>query len=237
MFEENRLIVALDDIAPTDALKFARKLQGLVWGFKVNSLFEANPAIVEALKPYGKVFVDLKIHEIPFTAGNEAKEQLSKGADIISIHASGGVEMMRSAKLSAKVINLNCLIVAITVLTSLGNEDCKSIYGKDTLDKVLQFSKMAIDESYLDGIVCSTWEVKQIKRKITKNFIAITPGIRLREDRQDDQKRIATPYKAIKNGADLLVIGRSITQAKNPIEVVKKVNREIKEALRGKVNG
>jgi len=222
---KNRGIVALDDITPKNALRFAKNLQGLVWGFKINSLFEVCPKIVEILKPYGKVLLDLKIHEIPFTAGNEVKEQLVRGADIITVHASGGTEMMNYARLSADVVNLTLkrksLVVAVTVLTSLSDEGCKSIYGKGTLSKVLQFSEMAICESHLDGIVCSSGEVKEIKKQIQKDFIAITPGIRLASDSKKDQKRTDTPYNAILNGADLLVIGRPITQSKDPVFKVK----------------
>ncbi len=230
----DRIIVALDDMNEKQALTLAKKLEGTVWGFKVNSLYSRNPKIVEMLKPYGKVFVDMKIHDIPRTAANHATEQLQHEADIINVHSSGGFEMMDAVR---KVIdNYNetnkkeCLLIAVTVLTSLSKNDCKEIYGKIPKTQVMLLSDMAIDAE-MDGTVCSPQEVYSVKEKFP-SFVAVTPGIRLAGDDVQDQKRLDTPYNAILNGADFLVIGSSITKAKNSAEAVVRITQEIKAGRR-----
>jgi len=228
--KNSRIIIALDDMTIPDALRLAEKTGSKVWGFKVNSLYSQNPEVVKMLKPFGKVFVDMKIHDIPKTAALHAEKQLNHGADIINCHVSGGVKMMRYIR---TVTNVNhALVIAVTVLTSLDKDDCEDIYGeKNVLRKVMHFAEMALDNAVLDGIVCSPNEVRGIKEEWGDRCITIIPGIRLVGDDTEDQKRLDTPYNAIMNGADLLVIGSSITKAEDPVEAVDIINEQIEKAL------
>jgi len=234
--------VALDDMDEDEACSLAGKLKGLVWGFKVNALYSTNPNIVVWLKESsrersggsskrGKVFVDMKIHDIPRSAANHAIAQIGHGADMINCHASGGAEMMRKIRKAVKERNKNCLVVAVTVLTSLDRKDCKEIYGSVDIDtEVINLATLALEEAHLDGIVCSPNEVGIIKRIWGDHVIAITPGIRLAGDDPEDQKRLDTPYNAIINGSDMLVVGSSITKADDPVEAVKRITNEIEMA-------
>jgi orotidine-5'-phosphate decarboxylase len=184
-------------------LSIAKILKGLVWGFKVNDLLYENVSIIRELKKYGGVFVDVKLYDIPNTVANSVKRLSKAGADIITVHASGGIEMMKSAKKNSG----KSKIIAVTILTS------SSLNSPN--QQVVKLAKEAI-EAGLDGIVCSGHELKAVNRLSgIKSRLKIVPGIRPKWYKaKDDQKRKMTPNEAIKLGADYLVIGRPITKAK-----------------------
>lgn len=202
----NRIIIALDGMSENKSLALAKKLKGLVWGFKVNDLLFEKPQIIRRLKKFGNVFADAKLHDIPNTVGNAVTRLALLGADIITVHASGGIEMMKAAKKAGG----KSKIVGVTVLTSIAG---------NLKDRVLKLVK-DIRTAKLDGLVCSTWEATNVPKRMLK----IVPGIRPTFYKiKDDQKRTATPTEAFRAGADLLVIGRPITRSKDPVAALNKI--------------
>lgn len=211
--KRNIIVVALDGISQQDALKIAKSLKGLVWGFKINDLLFDSISIIKILKKYGRVFADAKLYDIPNTVANSVKRLSMAGADIITVHASGGTEMMRVAKKSAG----KSKIIAVTILTS---------YGGNAKRDVVSLAKNA-QRAGVDGIVCSAHEASHVP----KNLLKIVPGIRpIGYFSKDDQKRRATPQEAIRAGADLLVVGRPITCSKNPVFATQQMLKEIENA-------
>lgn len=207
MKKDNRIIIALDGMSSAEALRFAKELKGLVWGFKVNDLLFSDSNIIQKLKKFGKVFADAKLHDIPNTVANSVCKLRDAGADIITVHASGGVEMMKAAMANTG----KSKIIAVTVLTSLLNNS----------KEVARFTQDALSAG-VDGIVCSGPDLKLIKKiKGSKSLLKVIPGVRPSWYKsKDDQKRKVTPAEAIKLGADFLVIGRPITSAKDPVKAV-----------------
>jgi orotidine-5'-phosphate decarboxylase len=202
-----KVIVSLDGITPAEALKIAKILKGLVWGFKINDLLYHDASLIKKLKKFGGVFADAKLHDIPNTVGNSVKRLSETGADIITVHASGGSEMMRAAKENAG----KSKIIGVTVLTSQKPDDVR----------VVQLVKDAV-KSNLDGIVCSGHEIEKVRKiKGMNSKLIIVPGIRPKSYKtHDDQVRTVTPKQAFELGADYLVIGRPLTQSKNILQAL-----------------
>jgi orotidine-5'-phosphate decarboxylase len=225
-----RIIVALDDLSVDDALLLAKKLSDEDVVFKVNDLLDdRGPEIIAALGEYGGVMADPKLHDIPNTVKNRIKKYIIHGPDFITVHASGGVPMMKAAVENRG----DSGILAVTVLTSLNEDECKSIFGGSVKDKVLQHVRNAV-LACAQGIVCSPKELEFLSETDEfKNLIKVTPGIRPRWSLtpNDDQSRVMTPYNAARKGADYIVIGRPIVQAKDPLEAVKKTKDEILSAF------
>jgi orotidine-5'-phosphate decarboxylase len=210
---KRNIIVALDGMSKIKALKIAKSLKDLVWGFKVNDLLFEDHKIIRSLKKFGNVFADAKLYDIPNTVANSVSRLSLLGADMITVHASGGIEMMKAAKKIAG----KSKIIAVTVLTSQADNVKNSVF------------KLARDAqvSGLDGIVCSARELKYL---YNIKLIKIIPGIRpIWYKSQDDQRRTTTPEGALKAGADLLVIGRPVTKSKNPVQVIGKIWADMKE--------
>ena len=220
-----RIVIPLDGISRAEALKLAAELQGLVWGFKVNDLLvEYGAAIVTELKRFGGVFADDKLHDIPNTVGNGVKRLADAGADLITIHASGGAKMIEAAAKAASTAG----ILAVTVLTSLAEEDSLAIFGKTPEEAVLAFAGMA-KRGGARGIVCSPKELGLLaKTPELSSLLKVIPGIRPSwHTAADDQARVEGPREAIANGADLLVIGRPITRHESPRQAAQMVIDEI----------
>ncbi len=235
---KEKLIFALDTGALDEALDYARLLKDHVGLFKVGlELFvSAGPAAVSAIKeaaPDCGIFLDLKFHDIPATVLGAFKSASTLGADLLTVHVGGGrssLEALSSLK------DCPTIALGVTVLTSLSTEDLNEV-GIDT-DRfsepgalVLERARLA-KEAGLKGVVSSPMEVRAIKEALGEDFIVVTPGIRL-ADREgtDDQKRVATPYSAITDGADYIVVGRPIRDAKNPADAAKEITEEIDRAL------
>lgn len=203
-----KVIVALDGLTPAGALKIALELKGKVWGFKINDLLYESD-MIHKLKKFGHIFADAKLYDIPNTVAHSVAKLSAAGADFITIHASGGAEMMRAAKRSAG----NSRIIAVTRLTSFGGNAEK---------EVLKLTRGAI-EANADGIVCSGRELTSLACiRDFLSLIKIVPGIRPKwYKKSDDQVRTITPQKALNFGANYLVIGRPITKSKNPVKALK----------------
>ena len=200
-----KIIIALDGMSEKEAIRIAGTLKDYVWGFKVNDLLFQSASIVKKLKKFGKVFADAKLHDIPNTVSNSVKRLSAAGADFITVHASGGVEMMKAAKKYAG----RSKIIAVTELTSR-SRDRKEII------------KLAQDamKAKKDGIVCSGYDLIFLRRiSKLKPLLKIIPGIRPKwYKKKDDQKQTMSPDKAFQLGADYLVIGRPISRSQNQLK-------------------
>ena len=187
-------------------------------------LFIRNgPSVIKVLKDLNKkIFLDLKFHDIPNTMSAACYEVSKLGVDIISIHASAGSKALTASKNAslegAKIANVNApYVLGITVLTSLSSEEFQTDLDRENSieDNVVRLAKLSFNAG-LDGCVCSPWEAKILRSIYKNNFELITPGIRTKIQKKDDQNRIMNPHEAIRNGASKLVIGRAITKAKDP---------------------
>lgn len=218
-----KLIVALDYDNREAALSLVSQLDPNQCALKVGSeLFTLLGAdfVRELVRRQFKVFLDLKFHDIPNTVAHACHVAASLGVWMINVHASGGLEMMKAAKKALDDFTTRPLLIAVTVLTSMNEAELVSVGVRASLDThVLHLAQMA-QEAGLDGVVCSAHEVSVIKQHCGAHFLAVTPGIRLAADSSDDQSRIITPELAIKAGSDYLVVGRPITRAADPKQVV-----------------
>ena len=221
------IIIALDYNSEAEALNLIKKLDPNLCKLKVGKeLFVATgPKFIEKLVISGfKVFLDLKFHDIPNTVYSACKVASNLGVWMLNVHASGGEEMLQAAKTAIDEVAITLpkhsrpLLIAVTMLTSMTQSDLDGLQiPKDITKHTFDLAQLSF-KCGLDGVVCSALEANTIKNVCTKDFLTITPGIRLLESNTDDQKRIMTPKSAIENGADYLVIGRPITQANNPTQ-------------------
>ena len=225
--KSNRVIVALDNNNLEKTLKLVNILKEDVYAFKIGYQFFFNFGLDGYKKIYSKcprIFLDLKLHDIPNTVKNGLKA-LSKIKPLFTtIHISGGDEMMKSSKLKNKVTK----ILGVSILTSMDSKQTKKYFNnKNIVSLVKKFTKAA-KKNKLDGVVCSPREIKYVRKEIGRKFIIITPGIRLdNKIERDDQKRIANPKEAVDLGANFLVIGRPITKSKDPLRVLKEINKTL----------
>ena len=228
----NPIMLAIDTSSLDDAKSLIVKLKDCVGGIKLGMEFfnSFGPSGIKVLKEFDiPIFLDLKLHDIPATVYKTITTLLTLEPAIINVHASGGKEMMMAAAKALKDSgNKTTKIIAVTILTSLDDDDlCELGFSEPSKDLVLKLAKLA-QESGLDGVVCSAQEISLIRENINNDFMLVVPGIRLKEDNIDDQKRIMTPKEAISLGADLLVIGRPITKAKDQILASKKILEQLK---------
>ena len=233
---KERLVLALDVDNFKKAEELVGKLSDYVGAFKVGSqLFTAEGTKVVNMihEKGGKVFLDLKFHDIPNTVARAAEVATKLGVYIFNVHTSGGYEMMKATAEASKKISLALgirkpLILGVTLLTSINQEILKKDLGikKRLEEQVVHLAKLA-KAAGLDGVVASSWEIKEIRKACGEDFVILTPGIRPAGKSSDDQKRVMTPQEAIKLGADFLVIGRPIRNASNPVEAVKEILREM----------
>lgn len=228
---DNPIIVALDGMDEVAALDMARRLQGYVWGFKVNDLFfKMGIDVLKLLGPWGKIMLDGKFHDIPNTVANTLNQlQSAERPDIITVHASGGREMI-----SAAVHRFPSEIAAVTVLTSIDSERCNHVYNSDTSAAVTRLAAEA-KAGGASYVVCSAKELKlsifQENYEWACKAPKIVPGIRPKwfQDEGDDQKRTATPAEAMADGAAFLVMGRPILRADDPCKAAEDTLEEIRK--------
>jgi len=222
------VIVALD-LEHTLAIDLAKKLDPENCRLKVGSqLFtSAGPKVIEELSTLGfDIFLDLKFHDIPNTVAQSVKAASNLGVWMLNVHASGGSIMMNAAKEATSELLDPPLIIGVTMLTSLSEEDVNEIGIQDISNQTLSLASLAKKNS-LDGVVCSVNEVRRIKELLGKDFLTVTPGIRSSDSLKDDQSRVSNARNAIENGSDYLVIGRPITQSDNPMSSLDSIIKEI----------
>lgn len=225
-----KIIVALDFNDINEIRKFISGINPDECRLKIGKeLFTCyGPEVVREVQNAGfEVFLDLKFHDIPNTVYKAIKAAAHLGVWMVNVHASGGREMLLAARKAIEESDNKPLLIAVTILTSLGEEAVKEIgFSRDLTEQTLHLAKLAYDCG-IDGVVCSAWEAQVIKDKTSCQFLTVTPGIRLSDSKTDDQTRIMTPPMAIKNGVDYLVIGRPITQSQNPLQTLRDINRNL----------
>ena len=222
-----KVIVALDNKDLSKTIKLVKILKNEVYAFKIGYQFFFNFGLVGYKKIYTicpKIFLDLKLHDIPNTVKNGLEALIKIKPILTTIHISGGDEMMRSTKFKQNITK----VLGVSILTSLDSIQIKKYYNQNDISMLVKKFAIAAKENKLDGVVCSPNEIKHIRKQVGKDFIIVTPGIRIDNKlKRDDQKRVATPKKAIKMGANYLVIGRPITESKNPLKILKEINNSL----------
>ena len=190
-------------------------------------IYKEGPQLVKELHDKGfKIFLDLKLHDIPNTVEKAMKNIATLGVEITNVHAAGGIEMMKAARrgLDSTEQGKSTKLIAVTQLTSTSQEVLeKELLIEKPLDEVVKKYALNAKEAGLDGVVCSPLEAQIIKEL---GLISVTPGIRFADDSANDQKRIATPEFAKENGSTYIVVGRSITGAEDPVAAYKKCVKE-----------
>jgi len=226
-----KVIVALDFDKKVDALAFIDQIKPndcrLKIGKEMFTYF--GPEFVKELINRGfEVFLDLKFHDIPNTVAKAVTAAAELGVWMVNVHASGGSEMMKKAKEALLPFgNKAPLLTAVTVLTSMSEDDLQGIgINRTPAEQVIHLASLA-KNCGLDGVVCSAWEAKHLKATLGSAFKLITPGIRPAGSAVDDQKRIMTPVQAIDVGVDYLVIGRPITKSPIPQQVLVEINQSL----------
>ena len=215
----NPVYVALDTTDLDYARQLAARVRGSVGGLKLGlEFFNAHgPAGVRPFLDMGQpVFLDLKYHDIPNTVAGACRAAASLGVSIMNVHAQGGAAMMRAALEAVKSVNPATKLIAVTMLTSLGDEDLPSVGLTPPVgDQVLRLASLT-QQCGLDGVVCSAHEIARLRQELGPDFQLIVPGIRPIGSEVGDQKRVMTPAEAVSAGASILVIGRPITGASDP---------------------
>ncbi|MDY2795262.1 MAG: orotidine-5'-phosphate decarboxylase [Peptostreptococcus porci] len=235
---KEKLIVAIDTDDYEKAVNLIDSLEDSVDIFKVGleNYIASRGKTVDYLKSKGKkIFLDLKFHDIPNTMKSAVKAAIRDGVWLMTIHVSDMEGMKQCANIakeeSERLGIEKPLIVGVTVLTSLSDNDLKDIgCDMNTQDLAIKRAKLA-KEAGLDGVVCSAREVSKIVEACGKDFVTVCPGIRPASAELGDQKRVVTPSEAILNGASVLVVGRPITQASVPSESANKIVKEIESVL------
>ncbi|RUM63291.1 MAG: orotidine-5'-phosphate decarboxylase [Sulfurimonas sp.] len=177
---------------------------------------------IKKINPDFKIFLDLKLYDIPNTMADSAESIMGLGVDMFNIHASAGKRAMKTVMQRLSTYESRPIVLAVTALTSFSEDEFTAIYEKDIASKADQFAKDAMD-SGLDGVVCSAYESASIKNITSKDFMTLTPGIRPFGEDAGDQKRVADVSYAKEALVDFIVVGRPIYQAENPSDVVKRI--------------
>ncbi len=226
------VIIACDFSSKEETLNFLSHFKEEKPFLKIGmELFYATGLdFVKDLKKEGyKIFLDLKLHDIPNTVYKAMKVIASSKADIINVHASGTAEMMRAAQKAIDEVSPESALIAVTQLTSTSEEVMqKELLIDASVNETVKKYAQNAKEAGLKGVVCSPLEVSIVKEACGDNFISVTPGIRFADSKADDQKRITTPSKAKEIGSDFIVVGRPITAAENPVEAYRRCVEEFK---------
>ncbi|HXC94592.1 MAG TPA: orotidine-5'-phosphate decarboxylase [Edaphobacter sp.] len=236
---KDHLAVALDFPNVTEAIALVDRLGNICSWYKVGMelYYAAGDYIVRQLHDRGfSVFLDLKLHDIPNTVAAAVRSVSQTGASLLTIHATGGAAMMSAAAVAAASPGAPRLL-AVTVLTSMDAKELANIgIEASPADEVLRLAKLA-QTSGINSFVCSPEEVAMLRKNAGPDSLLVVPGIRPTGSETGDQKRIATPTKAIADGASLLVVGRPITRAADPVLAAHSILEEIQEAIEQPIAG
>ena len=222
----NPIILAIDTNSENEAFDLVNELKENIGAVKLGLEYfhSYGPEGVRKIKNLDiPIFLDLKLHDIPITVKKSIETLIDLDPTILNVHALGGEEMM---KVAAQVIldnNFSTKLLAVTILTSMDNSDLNDIGITDGVNEEVKRLALLAKKSGLNGVVCSPKEISIIRESCGENFTIIVPGIRPIGVDRDDQKRVMTPREALDLGANFLVIGRPITQAKNPLETTKEI--------------
>ena len=221
------VIIACDFKNKEETLNFLNNFKDEELYLKIGMelFYSEGPDIVREIKKRGhKIFLDLKLHDIPNTVEKAMKSLANLDVDMTNVHAAGTIKMMEAGLRGlTNEDGTRPLLIAVTQLTSTNQEAMEQdLLIKENIEDVVMHYAENSKKAGLDGVVCSPLEVQAVKRKCGKDFLTITPGIRFSTDSKDDQSRITTPSKAKELGSDYIVVGRSITNAENPVDAYKK---------------
>ena len=226
-----KVIVALDFDSADKAIALVDQLDPAMCRLKVGKeLFtRTGPQLVQQFIAKGfDVFLDLKFHDIPNTVAKACVSAAELGVWMVNVHTQGGPTMMKAARDAIDVCEKKPLLIGVTILTSLTDADIHAVGLQGTAEQnVLRLAKLA-EQCGLDGVVCSPMEVLTLRDQVNENFKLVTPGIRPAGSSRDDQSRVMTPKTALAAGSSYIVVGRPITQAKNPLAALQAILTEIK---------
>lgn len=228
---KNALFCALDMKTIDQAIALTKCIYDYIDGIKVGMEAFYSMGIEGYLRLQDlniPIFLDLKLHDIPNTVNSAIKSLIPLNPFMINVHISGGADMLREAVVAIHESKDNKpKLVGVTILTSMNEFSFEEQGIKLNIqDQVINLATLAADCG-LDGVVCSPHEAGKVKSKCGKDFLTVVPGIRLEKTKSDDQKRTLTPYEAVRNGADILVVGRPLTKASDPLEVAKIIRKNI----------
>ena len=225
-----KLCVALDMAKKDECLTLARELKGLDLWLKVGlrAYLRDGAKFIEELKSISdfKIFLDLKIYDIPNTMADACEVVSRVGADMINIHASAGEVAMKTVMDRLNALPSRPLVLAVSALTSFDESGFEAVYNSNIKKSVVNMSQMAY-ASGLDGMVCSVYESLAIKEATSREFLTLTPGIRPFGEANADQKRVADLATAVQNQADFIVVGRPIYKANSPKEIAQRILEHI----------
>ncbi|MFM2477442.1 orotidine-5'-phosphate decarboxylase [Celerinatantimonas sp. MCCC 1A17872] len=228
--QDPKVIIALDFDNKERCLELVHQLEPKSCRLKIGKemFTRFGPELVKELQSLGfEIFLDLKFHDIPNTVAKAVQSAADLGVWMVNVHASGGRRMMMAAKEALKGYTNAPKLIAVTVLTSMEQSDLEEVgYSSDVAEQVKRLALLTSDCG-LDGVVCSAQEAHLLRQYCPDEFLLVTPGIRLTDKTDDDQRRIMTPEKAIAAGSSYLVIGRPITQSDNPLQVVNSINASL----------
>lgn len=232
----SRTIIALDFSSREEVLSFLDQFEEPVYvKIGMELTYACGLDIIKEVKARGhKIFLDLKLHDIPNTVKGGMKNLAKLGVDIINCHCAGGIEMMKAAKEGilegTPEGKKPAKLIGVTVLTSTSKEVMNEELGipGEVIDTVVRYAQNA-KKAGLDGVVCSVHEAKAIHEACGSDFLTVTPGIRLAGNSADDQKRVATPAYAKEQGCDMIVVGRSITKSADPVETYKEIEETMSD--------
>ncbi|MFR9281213.1 MAG: orotidine-5'-phosphate decarboxylase [Peptoniphilus lacrimalis] len=226
------LIIAMDFPSKEKADEFLVNFKGQKLFLKIGMelFYKEGPQIVKEYKKLGhKIFLDLKLHDIPNTVKSATKSLIDLDVDMINFHISGGFNMLKEANEVIINSNKNIIALGVTMLTSndenIMHEEIKIDNNLSLNDVILSYANLAKNAG-LQGIVCSALEVPKIKENLGDNFVTVTPGIRPKSSQSDDQKRVVSPSDARNLGSDYIVVGRPITKSENPLDAYRKIKKE-----------
>ncbi|UEX89379.1 orotidine-5'-phosphate decarboxylase [Staphylococcus ratti] len=218
---KNTPIIALDFASQEEVMQFLALFdEPLFVKVGMELFYQTGPSLIQEIKALGHdIFLDLKLHDIPNTVGKAMEGLAQLDVDLVNVHAAGGTEMMQRAVEGLKKYNSNIKIIAVTQLTSTTEAMLHKEQNIQTSieDAVLHYAQLA-QNSGLDGVVCSPLETALITEHCGKDFLKVTPGIRPKQNENNDQKRVTTPEQAKQLGSTHIVVGRPITQSSNPVE-------------------
>lgn len=232
--DNKRVIVALDVPDLAAAVALAARLDPRMCRVKVGKeLFTAaGPAVVQAMQERGfEVFLDLKFHDIPNTVAGACRSAARLGVWMLNVHASGGEAMMRGAREAIEGVARPPLLIAVTILTSLSSEDLARVGFTGNVEENVERLARLTRACGLDGVVCSAQEAQALRQATGGDFLLVTPGIRLASDAKGDQARVVTPPEAVRLGSSYLVIGRSITNAPDPVATLEAIRKSLGESI------
>jgi len=231
MSARDRLIVALDVDTQKEAEALVEKLSEFVGVFKVGPrLFtRCGPKIIDFVKEKNsRVFYDAKFYDIPSVVKKAAQASAEMGVDLLTLHTLGGSEMMEAAVEGIRSENSQVDVLGVTLLTSLSSRILKEELGieRNLTEEIIHLAGLA-RKAGLDGVITSAWELEELRRNFGSDFILVVPGIRPLRSAKFEQRRVSTPKEAIEKGADFLVVGRPILNSHDPVEITKRILREM----------